>query len=239
MIQDISETNTAAAATVEREMMCGNSTQSLWRRGGRYMLKFTAPLERESELTPREAFSWGEWCGAFLPFDEFTREDLVREMFPHQWRQFLAEVKERAPMNAQPCRVPRRRRDPWTLSETATACFDAMMEHTSDGEIAKAVACALEYSKRTGIRLSVALGINGLEGRICALEATARRYPGLRRKLAPEISRLRSALDLANGAAHRLCMRGLLSWPRPAGADILRDIEAELMRVELASLRRG
>lgn len=239
MIQDIGYTNTAAAAPVEREMMCGNSAQTLLRRGRRYVLKFTAPLAREIELTPREAFNWGEWGGSFLPFGEFTREDLVREMFPHHWRQFLDEVAERAPADAQACGVQRLRRDSWALPEMATACFDAMLAHTADGEIVKAVACALEVSKRIGMRISVASGAGELERRIRALDATALRCPRLRRSLAPEITRLRRALDMVNGAAHRLCMRGLLSWPRPAGADILRDIEAELMRGETASPRRG
>jgi hypothetical protein len=93
MVSAIEHQNTAAAAPAERAIIVGSSSQSLYRRGRLYVLRFSAPNERECELTAREAFNWGEWCGAFLPFAEFTREDLVREMFPHHWRQFLKGTK--------------------------------------------------------------------------------------------------------------------------------------------------
>lgn len=134
-------------------------------------------------------------------------------------------------MSAKPKQVrPAKRREPWAVPATAVACCDAVREHVAGGEIEKAVACALELSQRLGVRISVAMGAGGLAARIEALEATARRCPRLRAELAKEIGRLRRALDLVNGAAHRLCRRGLFSWPRRPGADVLGEIEQALKR---------
>jgi len=130
-------------------------------------------------------------------------------------------------MNAKQKRVrPANRREFWAVPETAVTCFDAMRDHVADGEIEKAGACALELSRRLGVRISVAMGAGGLEARIEALEAAARRCPRLRAGLAAEVGRLRQALALTNGAGHRLCQRGLFVWPRHPGSGTLPKIGA-------------
>lgn len=121
-------------------------------------------------------------------------------------------------------------RSAWAVPATAGACCDAVREHVAEGEIEKAVACALELSRRLRVRVTVAMGVAGLDARIQALEATARRCPRVRREISKEADRLRRARDQANGPAHRLCWRGFFSWPRPEGADVLRDIRAALKR---------
>ncbi len=96
MIHLIAFEDTAAAKPEEREFVAMSASQSLIRRGRRYLLRFSAPLEHEFEISPREAFRFCEWCGGLEPFDVFTREDLVKEAFPYHWRKFLAETEEGA-----------------------------------------------------------------------------------------------------------------------------------------------
>lgn len=90
MIQTIGFEDTAAATPEAREVISVSASRHLVRRGRRYLLRFTSPIEREFELTAEEAFRWCEWCGALEPFADMSREDLVRDAFHYQWRGLLA-----------------------------------------------------------------------------------------------------------------------------------------------------
>lgn len=95
MIQTIGFEDTAAAMPAAREVISVSASQHLVRRGRRYLLRFSSPIEREFELTPKEAFRFCEWCGALEPFADLSREDLVREVFPFHWRAFLGASAKR------------------------------------------------------------------------------------------------------------------------------------------------
>jgi len=90
MISVIGFEDTAAGVPEVREVIAMSASQSLIRRGRRYLLRFASPIEREFELTPKEAFRWCERCGGLEAFADLSREDIVRDVFPYHYRKFLA-----------------------------------------------------------------------------------------------------------------------------------------------------